>query len=193
MPLQIIELNIQKMIRQNIIWSIVLFIALPLLNYVIQPRMYWNFKFWDIISTIGWFLVAYIALIILHEVCHLIGFMVYGNASFKSLSYGLDLEKGMAYATTTKLIDNHAMKKALLLPFWLTGVLPTVYGFYNDNYLWITVGALLIAGAVGDFAMYKELRKLPKNVVVKDDPQEPKLYIYPAGTKQADLPQHEEQ
>jgi len=35
-----------------------------------------------------------------------------------------------------------------------------------------------MAGAVGDFAMYKELRKYPNNALVKDDPKLPKLYVY---------------
>ena len=70
------------------------------------------------------------------------------------------------------------MKKALLLPFWMTGVAPTVIGLALDNFLIVFVGALLMAGAIGDFHMYKELRKYPNDAVVKDDPKEPKLYVY---------------
>lgn len=47
----------------------------------------------------------------------------------------------------------------------------------NSNLL-IVVGAFLIAGAVGDFMMYKELRKFPNNALVQDDPALPKLYVY---------------
>ena len=70
------------------------------------------------------------------------------------------------------------MKKALLLPFWTTGVLPTVIGLTINNNLVVIIGALLMAGAIGDFHMYKELRKFPNDAVVKDDPKEPKLYVY---------------
>ena len=77
------------------------------------------------------------------------------------IDYGLNLKLGVAYATTTKPLKNHAMKKALLLPFWTTGVIPTLLGFTLDNYLLLSLGAFLIAGAVGDFYMYKELRKFP--------------------------------
>lgn len=191
MPHETISLDIKKLMRQNVIWSIILAVALPLLNYIIQPRMYWDFSFWSIISTFGWFCVAYIFLIVAHEACHLLGFVVYGGVPWSSLSFGTDLEKGLAYATTSQLVENHAMKKALLLPFWLTGVLPTVYGFYVDSYLWILVGAFLMAGAVGDFTMYKALRKFPKNAVVRDDPTEPTLYIYPPGTTNDDIAIHD--
>ena len=57
-------------------------------------------------------------------------------------------------------------------------VLPTGIGFALDNFLIVIVGALLMAGAIGDFYMYKELRKYPNDAVVKDDPKEPKLYVY---------------
>ena len=34
----------------------------------------------------------------------------------------------------------------------------------------VILGAWLIAGAAGDFAMYKELRNFPNDVLIKDDP-----------------------
>ncbi|MEG0260218.1 MAG: DUF3267 domain-containing protein [Lysinibacillus sp.] len=117
-------------------------------------------------------------LIALHEVFHLIGFMIFGGAKYKELDYGLNLKLGVAYATTTKPICNAAMKKALLLPFWTTGVVPTLIGFTIDNYTIVLLGAMLIAGAIGDFYMYKELRKFPNDAFVKDDPKLPKLYVY---------------
>ena len=65
-----------------------------------------------------------------------------------------------------------------LLPFWTTGVVPTIIGFVVDSNLIVLLGAFLIAGAVGDFYMYKELRKYPKDCLVKDDSKLPKLYVY---------------
>ena len=49
----------------------------------------------------------------------------------------------------SKPLTNHAMKKALLLPFWTTGVLPTVIGFIFDNQIIVLLGAFLIGGAAG--------------------------------------------
>lgn len=173
----IIELDIHKIAKQNIIWTITLSILLLIININLQPQQF-DFSFVSSILSIVYFVFSYIVLIILHEACHLIGFVIFGKAPFSSLSYGVDLQKGMAYATTTARISNASMKKALLLPFWITGVIPTMIGFYANNNLIILLGAFLIAGAVGDFAMYKELRKFPNNASVKDDPALPKLYVY---------------
>jgi len=42
----------------------------------------------------------------------------------------------------------------------------------------VLAGAWLIAGAVGDFAMYAGLLKYPKNCLVKDDEKFPRLHLY---------------
>lgn len=173
----IIELDIHKLAKQNIIWTITLSILFLLVNITWQPQ-HFDFSIGSVILSIVYFSISYIVLIVLHEACHLIGFVIFGKTPFSSLSYGVDLQKGMAYATTTEHISNASMKKALLLPFWITGVIPTIIGFYVNSNLMILLGAFLIAGAVGDFAMYKELRKFPNNAFVKDDPALPKLYVY---------------
>lgn len=170
----IIELNMQKMVRDNIILTIILVIIMVALNALIHQRFTFNFSLVDYF----YLFTVYILLIILHEAFHLIGFMIFGGVPYKDLDYGVNLKLGIAYATTSKPLTNAAMKKALLLPFWTTGVVPTVIGLALDNFLVVIVGALLMAGAIGDFYMYKELRKYPNDAVVKDDPKEPKLYVY---------------
>ncbi|WP_332650781.1 DUF3267 domain-containing protein [Lysinibacillus sp. 54212] len=173
----IIQLDIKKIAKQNILWTIGLSIGLLLLNLFLQPQSI-HISASSIIWNVIFFVVLYVVLIILHEACHLLGFVLFGKTPFRSLSYGVDFEKGMAYATTSQPLPNYAMKKALLLPFWVTGVIPTFIGFWLNNNTVILVGAFLIAGAVGDIAMYKELRKFSKHAKVQDDPKEPKLYVY---------------
>lgn len=172
----VIELNIKKLMMDNVVVTSGLVILFVAIQYICFKDF--HFSFWEMIIGSILFVVLYIVFIVLHEASHLIGFMLFGAVPFKSLKYGLNLELGIAYATTDQSLPNHAMKKALLLPFWTTGVLPTIVGFYLNSTVIVLVGAFLIAGAVGDFAMYKELRKYPKNALIKDDPQLPKLYVY---------------
>lgn len=170
----IIELDIQKLAWQNLFWTISLMIIFFLINGVIQHEFIIHITF----SGFLLFVILYIVLIILHEVCHLLGFVLFGKAPLSSLKYGVILKLGVAYATTSKLLPNKAMKKALLLPFWLTGVIPALIGFIINSNLWLFLGAWLIAGAIGDFAMYGKLRKYPKQYLIKDDPSLPRLYVY---------------
>ncbi|WP_107838697.1 DUF3267 domain-containing protein [Metasolibacillus meyeri] len=169
---QVVELNMQKIAKQNIWLSIILVIAFTIVYKIMYGQT--NFSFLSILIIA----ILYIILIVLHEAFHLIGFMIFGGAKYKELNYGVNLKLGVAYATTVKPLPNRAMKKALLLPFWTTGVCPTFLGFYIESIAFVIVGALLIAGAIGDFVMYKELRKFPKDALIKDDPELPKLYVY---------------
>ena len=63
------------------------------------------------------------------NVFHLIGFWLFGKVPWRSMDYGLNLKLGIAYATTNMPLPNKAMKRALLLPFWTTGVLPMLLGY----------------------------------------------------------------
>ena len=172
----VIELDIKRLMVDNILLTV----GLSILFVAIQYSFFkdFEFSFWNMIIGILLFFALYTVLIVLHEAFHLIGFMVFGGVPYKSLKYGVNLALGVAYATTDELLPNHAMKKALLLPFWTTGVFPTLVGFYVNSTVLVVVGACLIAGAIGDFAMYKELCKYTKDALIKDDPNLPKLYVY---------------
>lgn len=172
----IIELDIKKLMVDNIVITIGLIILFIAIQYICLKDF--QFSLWQTILGIILFFTLYIVFIVLHEAFHLLGFMIFGRVPVESLKYGVNLELGIAYATTDKPLPNHAMKKALLLPFWTTGVLPTIAGFYANSTVLLLVGACLIAGAIGDFVMYKELRKYPKDALVQDDPNLPKLYVY---------------
>ncbi|TKI45377.1 MULTISPECIES: DUF3267 domain-containing protein [Lysinibacillus] len=174
---EVIELDIKKLMMDSVVITSGLAILFIAIQFICMKEF--QISVWQMLSGFILFVVLYIVLIILHEAFHLIGFMLFGGVPFKSLKYGINLELGVAYATTDKPLPNYAMKKALLLPFWTTGIVPTIAGFYFNNTILLLAGAFLIGGAVGDFAMYKELRKYPKHALVEDDPQLPKLYVYP--------------
>lgn len=174
---QIIKLDMKKISKMNIWLTFCLSVVFLFANSLIHQQFSGSITFWDILL----FLVSYIGLIVLHEIFHLIGFMVFGKVKFNQLDYGLNLKLGVAYATTTQQLTNKAMKKSLLLPFWTTGVIPAIIGFVFQSNLLVLLGAFLIAGAVGDFYMYKELRRFPDTSLVKDDPELPRLYVYDGG------------
>lgn len=174
----VIDLNMEKLATANFVWSIILSVLFVTLNILVHRKFDFHFHFLDLIFYTFLFFIGYVILIVLHEGFHLLGFILFGKAKLHELDYGINLKLGVAYATTKKPLLNKEMKKALLLPFWTTGVIPTVIGFMLGSNLIVLLGAWLIAGAIGDFYMYKELRKYPKDCFVKDDPQLPKLYVF---------------
>lgn len=171
--LSTIEIDIKKVAKSSLIMTAILSVVGIIVYILFYGSIHITFTF------LGFFLICfgYILLIVLHEFFHLLGFWFFGKVPWSSMDYGVNLKMGIAYATTNIPLPNHAMKKALLLPFWMTGVAPMVMGYIVQSPMLVLLGAWLIAGAAGDFAMYKELKKIPADVLIKDDPVKPKLYI----------------
>lgn len=172
----VIELDLHQISKQNIQFTIIgsiVLLGLYALIYGLHIHISWT-----LLRDFMLFAVGYCALIVLHEMCHLIGFVLFGRVPLRTLKYGLNLKMGVAYATTTELLPNSVMRKALLLPFWVTGVVPALLGFWLESPMLVLLGAWLIAGAVGDFAMYAGLLKYPKHCLVKDDETYPRLHLY---------------
>ncbi|WP_088006239.1 DUF3267 domain-containing protein [Indiicoccus explosivorum] len=173
-PARVISLNIEKLMRTGMWWNAGLLVLFAFLYHFFTEPLTFNFSW----SGIGLFIVGYVLLIVLHELFHLIGFVVFGRVPLSSLAYGLNLKMGVAYATTERPLRIGAMRKALLLPFWMTGVLPGIIGFTLPNQVLVLLSAILIAGAIGDFSMYRGLRNVKTSAWVMDDKTEPKLYVY---------------
>lgn len=173
-PDKIIAIDLPKVAKNSLTLTASAFLLLWFLKISIERDFSFSLNVWTVI----FFIVGYILLIILHELVHLLGFRIFGGVPWKKMIVGVNLKMGIAYATTDQLMTNHAIRKALLLPFWMTGILPAFIGLYIESGLLVSLSALLIGGAAGDFAMYKELKELPNDWVVKDDPELPKLYVY---------------
>ncbi len=173
-PTKIIDLNIQQIAKTSLILTIVLSISLLLLNGAVHRDFIVDFSWLGLFL----FVVGYIVLIVLHEASHLIGFVLFAKVPWRSLDFGINLQLGIAYATTSDAVQNKAMRKVLILPFWTTGVLPAVIAISINSPLLALLSAWLIAGAVGDFTMIRELRTVDDDAWIKDDPELPKLYIF---------------
>jgi hypothetical protein len=173
-PDKVIEIDLPKVAKNSLILTGSALLILWILKIGIEGGLPSSFSWWAIV----FFIIGYILLIILHELFHLLGFRLFGGVPWRKMVVGVNLKLGIAYATTNQLMTNRAIRKALLLPFWMTGILPAVIGLYMGSGLLTSLSALLIGGAAGDFAMFKELKELPDDWVVKDDPELPKLYVY---------------
>ncbi len=81
----VIELDLKKLMIDNFVITsglVILFIAI---QYICFKDF--HFSFWKMIGGTALFVVLYIIFIILHEACHLIGFMIFGRVPFKALKY----------------------------------------------------------------------------------------------------------
>lgn len=180
-PAYIVDLDLQRVAKTGLwvtLWTTVGLFALDILiQLIIQRELAFSFSFWKILFVV----MGYIVLIVVHELFHLLGFRIFADIPWRKMIVGVNLKLGIAYATTDEWMTNAAIRKALLLPFWTTGVIPAAVGLYLSDGVWLLFGGLLIGGAVGDFAMYKELKQFPDEWLVKDDPERPRLYLHKPG------------
>ncbi|MCZ2259046.1 DUF3267 domain-containing protein [Sporosarcina sp. G11-34] len=173
-PDKVIDIDLPVVAKKGLYITGLALIILLVIHFVLEKGMYIRLSFISILL----FIVGYVLLIVLHELFHLLGFRLFAGVPWRKMVVGVNLKLGIAYATTDELMSNKEIRKALLLPFWMTGILPALIGLYIGSGVVIVLSALLIGGAVGDFVMYKELKKLPDNWFIKDDPELPRLYVF---------------
>lgn len=173
-PDRVIELNMKSIH----IWALVFTLVFIFIGGFSAATIHAESSFsFSLLGIVLW-AALYLLFIVLHEICHLIGFILWGGCKKADLVYGVNRELGIAYAGTKKVLPVYAMKKALLLPFWITGLLPFAIGIWLNSPVLIMVSAFLIGGAAGDFSMYGQLRKVNNRAFVLDHLHKPVLYIF---------------
>ncbi|WP_231877304.1 DUF3267 domain-containing protein [Bhargavaea cecembensis] len=177
-PDRVIELDLRRVMKQSLWLTGGGAAVLYLVSFLVRGELSVSVSFGGFMLGLLLFAVGYVVLIVLHEACHLLGFRVFGGVPFKKMAYGVNLEMGIAYATTEIPLRNRPMRRALLIPLWLTGVLPGIIGIWLDSHLLILLSAFLIGGAAGDLEMDRRLKELPDDWLIRDDPEKPKLYAY---------------
>ncbi len=178
-PDKVITINLPKVTKQSILitgfFLLILFISSGILEH--------DFSFKITLLKTLLFIVGYVVLIILHEFFHLLGFRIFSKVPWRKMIVGINLRLGIAYATTNVMMTNQSIRKSLLFPFWMTGIVPAIIGLYYADGVLIGLSSLLIGGAAGDFVMYMELKQLPGDWLVQDDPEKPTLYLFAPTTE----------
>lgn len=108
------------------------------------------------------FIILFILIIpylLLHEVLHSISYVLNG-ASFKNITYGIHLEKGIMCCLCKQNISKKNILISLLTPFILIGVITYIIGIYLNNPVLIWLSILNISGCSADLMMFFALVKL---------------------------------
>jgi len=116
------------------------------------------------------FLVLLLAGFVVHELLHAVGFRVFGRVSWKDIKFGIHWSSMIPYASCKQAMLAFAYRLTILLPGFVLGLLPAVLGILLRQ-PWLTFyGALLFAGAGGDFLVFWLIRSVPNYALVRDHP-----------------------
>ncbi|PAF23168.1 hypothetical protein CHH49_01005 [Terribacillus saccharophilus] len=116
--------------------------------------------------------------IVLHELLHGIGFIVFGRVRYSQVKYGFSWKDGAAYAHCMEPIKVSAYRVSLLLPVIVTGLLPLLISYIVGNGVLLAVSVILTAGGIGDWLIFRSLRKYKASQFVKDHPTKVGYFIY---------------
>lgn len=108
--------------------------------------------------------------IILHELIHAIGWVVFGRFSWRAMSFGIDRATLSPYAHANVPMTANAYRIGAALPGILTGIVPLLYGLIVADGAITLLGAFMTSAAVGDLAVLWAIRAVPGSAEVLDHP-----------------------
>jgi hypothetical protein len=122
-------------------------------------------------------LVNVVALVVLHEAVHAIGWVLFGRLPLSAITFGIDRKTLSPYAHSRLPMRMWGYRIGAVLPGIVTGLLPALYGAAANSAFWSWAGAVLLSGAAGDLYVLWLLRDLPGDAQVLDHPQKAGCYV----------------
>lgn len=119
------------------------------------------------IDTLSLILLVFIWLII-HELLHGLGFIIFKEVKIKNLTFGMFLEKGIFYVMCKQNIDRRIILTSLCFPVIIIGLITLIVGMYINSFMLVYLSILNIVASIGDIVMIIYFIKAPKDIVYLD-------------------------
>jgi hypothetical protein len=153
---------------------IVPFVVFAIINLALKnPLLLTEKVYLDIIISI----IMIAVLLIIHELIHALGAIVFGKLSFKDIKFGVNLKQGMLYCHMEKPMKVNAYRIAILLPIIFTGIIPLIISAFWGNIFLVVVFSLMVSGGAADIIMFFSLAGISNNTLVSDHPKAPAYYL----------------
>ncbi len=120
-------------------------------------------------------LVAFLALIVVHELIHGLVWGICAKRHWKAVSFGVIWKYLTPYCTCDEPLSRRAYVAGALAPTIVLGLVPVAVAYVTGSILWLGIGLLMILGGGGDLAIVlKMLRFKPDgaDVLYLDHPYE---------------------
>lgn len=145
------------------ILAIILFIIVGSIVYLIEFNEIYTIN----LSMSNFFLLMFIWLII-HELLHGIGFLLFKEVKLKNITLGMFLEKGVFYCMCKQNIGKKVILTSLLFPITIIGFITLIIGMIINNYELVFLSILNIVSSIGDIVMIIYFLKCPKDIIYLD-------------------------
>ena len=158
--------------RANIL-AIVLLVPLFLIGYGLNYLVNREFGFLGINWLIA--LVAFVVLIVVHELIHGASWSFFAPHHFKDIEFGIMKPSMTPYCTCLEPLNKGAYIFGTVMPLILLGILPMIAGIAVNNSTVLILGILMADSAAGDIMIIWRLlryRSAAGEIVYMDHPTE---------------------
>lgn len=145
------------------ILAIILYIIVGGIVYLIECHDNYSIT----LSLSSLFILMFIWLII-HELLHGLGFIIFKSVNPKNITLGMFLEKGVFYCMCKQKISKKIILTSLLFPLTIIGVITLIIGMIINSYELVFLSILNIVSAIGDIMMTIYFLKCPQDIIYLD-------------------------
>ncbi len=127
------------------------------------------------------FLIAFIALIFVHEGLHGVTWALFAENGFKDIEFGFMKELLTPYCTCAAPLKKGQYILGALMPLIVLGLLPTVLGILCGSMFWTIIGLVMVLSAGGDILIVLKLLLWRSNAAEKrflDHPTQAGLVVF---------------
>lgn len=143
--------------------AIILFLIVGSIVYLIEI----NDNYTITLSMNNFFILMFIWLII-HELLHGIGFLIFKEVKLKNITLGMTIEKGVFYCMCKQNIGKKVILTSLLFPITIIGFITLIIGMIINNYELVFLSILNIVSSIGDIVMIIYFLKCPSDIIYLD-------------------------
>ena len=155
------------------LFAVLLLIPLFVIGYGLNYLV--NHKF-DIANfNLLFFLVAYVVLIVVHELIHGLFWGLSTPHHFKDIEFGVLRSSMTPYCTCLVPLKKPQYILGTVMPFVILGVIPMIVGIATDNTTLLFLGIVMADAAAGDLMILQKLfsyKSDAKEIVYMDHPTE---------------------
>lgn len=156
--------------KANLVGS--LFGLIPAIILIVGHLLY-NGEFTLTFNPNDWFSIILLIIIVIggvlvHELLHVIGWMLAGRVSLSAMKLGFDRKTLSPYAHICQALPINAYRFGTILPAIVLGLLPGLIGIVNNLPPYTIFGAFFTLAAGGDMLILWLLRRDPARALVID-------------------------
>jgi hypothetical protein len=132
----------------------------------------------DFIFDVRITLPVFLGGLLIHECLHAAGFLLFARLGFKQLKAGFDPETFSFYAHPRIPVNARAYRVAIILPFFVLGLVPAILSLITGYVLFLFLGITMMAVAAGDILVFWSVRKVAPSKLLVDHPERAGCYVY---------------